>query len=85
MKNLSAREIIKILNSAWLSSSDVQLIACCGKNRALEIKREVKLKMEENGLYCPRNYISSEALLDHLKLDLDFLKNISNIKGANDE
>ena len=48
----------------------------CGRNKALEVKKEIRNKLIKNGYYIPNNNLPMQAVVDILKIDIDRLERI---------
>ena len=68
-KSLNAKEMTEILDKMWASTEDIKRLGCIGKNRALEIKKEIKRKMSEDNMIYPRNYVSMEYVIKYFNID----------------
>ena len=43
----------------------------CGRNKALEVKKDIKDKLLNEGYYIPGNNLPMQAVVDVLKIDID--------------
>lgn len=77
MQKLSTKKMLCVLDNQWATTSDVMLLGACGKNKALEIKREIKAELESKGHYLPYNLVPMEKVIDYLKININYLKKIS--------
>ena len=39
---MSAEDILKIITKQWCNLSDLMKLLCCGRNKALEVKKHIK-------------------------------------------
>ena len=76
---MNANEMLKLISKQWCSLSDLMKILNCGRNKALVVKKQIKDKLIENGYIIPNNNLPMKAVVDILKIDIDYLKTISNI------
>lgn len=51
----------------------------CGRNKALEVKKDIKDKLIKDGYYIPGNSLPMQAVVDILKIDIDKLEIIINL------
>ena len=77
MDKVSAKTILQLLNQNWCSTNDLCLIAHCGKNRALTIKRKIKTELDLQGYYLPNNLIPMYKVIEYLKINIGYLKKVS--------
>lgn len=68
-RSLNAEELIEIMNKLWASTEDIQKIGCIGERKALQIKREIRDKMVDDGLTFPRYLVSMEYVIDYFNID----------------
>jgi len=68
-KSLSAKEMTEIMDKMWASTEDIKRLGCIGKNKALEIKKEIKQMMRDDNLVYPRNLVSMEYVIKYFKID----------------
>ena len=68
-KRLSTKEMSEILDKMQASTENIKRLGCIGKNRALEIKKEIKSQMTEDNMVCPRNLVSMEYVIKYFKID----------------
>ena len=52
----------------------------CGRNKALIVKKAIKDKLIDEGYIVPGNNLPMKAVVDVLKIDINYLKEVSNIK-----
>ena len=55
------------------------LLLGCGRNKALDIKRDIKNKLVSEGYYIPGNNLPMQAVVDALKIDIDRLEKIKSL------
>lgn len=51
----------------------------CGRNKAFEVKKDIKDKLLNEGYYIPGNNLPMQAVVDVLKIDIDKLERILNL------
>lgn len=55
----------------------------CGRNKALEVKKQIKDKLINERYYKPGNNLPMKAVVDVLKIDINYLIKMSNITKNN--
>ena len=76
---MNAEEILKIISKQWCNLSDLMKLLGCGRNKALEVKKDIKNKLISEGYYIPGNDLPMQAVVDVLKIDIDRLERIINL------
>ncbi len=79
MKIISAREMLNIINKPWAGTNEIMQIGCIGKNKALEIKKEIKQNLEQEGYYLPKNLVPMESVTKYFKIDINYLNRITKL------
>lgn len=83
MVKVSANELLSIINNQWAGTNEIMKVGCVGKNQALKIKREIKRQLELNGYYLPKNLVTMESVLNYFKINIHYLKKVSENKKDN--
>ena len=73
---MSAEEIMKIITKQWCNLTDLMKLLGCGRNKALNIKKQIKDKLINEGYLIPGNDLPMQAVADILKIDIDRLEKI---------
>lgn len=73
---MSAEETMKIITKQWCNLTDLMKLLGCGRNKALEIKKQIKDKLINEGYFIPVNDLPMQAVVDVLKIDIDRLEKI---------
>ena len=73
---MSAEETMKIITKQWCNLTDLMKLLGCGRNKALDIKKQIKNKLVNEGYYIPGNDLPMQAVVDVLKIDIDRLEKI---------
>ena len=76
---MSAEETLKLISKQWCSITDLMKLLGCGRNKALEIKKDIKDKLIKDGYYIPGNNLPMQAVVDVLKIDFDRLERLINM------
>lgn len=81
-KGLRAKEILPIIEKMWASTEDIKILGCVGYNKALKIKNEIKIQMQEKGYVIPRNLVDMKFVVDYFKIDIERIKFLASKGGA---
>lgn len=73
---MSAEETMKIITKQWCNLTDLMKLLGCGRNKALDIKKQIKDKLINEGYFIPGNGLPMQAVVDVLKIDIDRLEKI---------
>ena len=68
-KSLTAKETLQIIQRLWATTNDIMQLGCCGKNKALKIKNEIRNKMIDDGYAVPRNMVDMKLVMDYFNID----------------
>ena len=68
-KNISTNEMRELMNQIWASTEDIKRIGCIGKNKALEIKKEIREQMKEDKMVFPRNLVAMQYVIKYFHID----------------
>lgn len=81
IKNISTNEMRELTNQIWASTEDIKKIGCIGKNKALEIKKEIREQMKQDKMIFPRNLVAMEYVIKYFHIDERRLRRGSEIGG----
>ena len=73
---MNAQETLKIITKQWCNLSDLMKLLSCGRNKALDVKKQIKDKLISEGYFIPGNDLPMQAVVDVLKIDIDRLEKI---------
>ena len=76
---MNAEETLKIVSKQWCNLSDLMKLLGCGRNKALEIKKQIKNRLIDDGYIIPSKDLPMKAVLDILKIDIDYLERVSRL------
>ena len=74
---MDAKEVLKILSKQWCSVNDLMKIMCIGRNKALTLRNQIKHKLIEDGYIVPSYNLPMQAVVDILKIDIDYLRKMN--------
>lgn len=70
---MSAEEAMKIITKQWCNLTDLMKLLGCGRNKALDIKKQIKNKLINEGYFIPDNDLPIQAFVYVLKINIDRL------------
>ena len=73
---MNAQETLKIITKQWCNLYDLMKLLGCGRNKALDVKKQIKDKLLSEGYFIPGNDLPMQAVVDVLKIDIDRLEKI---------
>lgn len=76
---MNANELLILISKQWCTLSDLMKLLGCGRNKALEAKKDIKNKLINEGYYIPGNNLPMQAVVDLLKIDINKLEHIVNL------
>lgn len=76
---MSAEETLKLIFKQWCSITDLMKLLDYGRNKALEVKKDIKDKLLNESYYIPKNNLPMQAVIDVIKIDIDKLERIINL------
>ena len=78
MKTMSSSELLKLIDKQWADTNTIMKIGAVGKNKAINIKNQIRNELEENNYYLPPNLIPMESVLKYFKINVNYLIKIAN-------
>ncbi|MBQ8473149.1 MAG: hypothetical protein IJ501_06570 [Bacilli bacterium] len=79
-KKINAKDLLQLLSSQWATTEDVMKIGGVGRDKALDIKNEIKENLEEQGYRMARKLVPMEEVVRYFKININYLKKISGEK-----
>ena len=76
---MSAEETMRIITKQWCNLTDLMKLLGCGRNKALDVKKQIKNKLINEGYFIPGNDLPIQAVVDVLKIDIDRLEKIKKL------
>ena len=70
------KETMKIITKQWCNLTDLMKLIGCGRNKALDVKKQIKNKLIKEGYFIPGNDLPMQAVVDVLKIDIDRLERL---------
>lgn len=76
---MNAEDTLKIITEQWCNLTGLMKLLGCGRNKALDVKKQIKDKLINEGYFISGNDLPMQAVVDVLKIDIDRLEKIINI------
>ena len=76
---MSAEETMRIITKQWCNLTDLMKLLGCGRNKALDVKKQIKNNLINEGYFIPGNDLPMQAVVDVLKIDIDRLEKIKKL------
>lgn len=73
---MSVEKTMEIITKQWCNLTDLMKLLHCGRNKALDVKKQIKNKLIKEGYFIPGNDLPMQAVVDVLKIDIDRLERI---------
>jgi len=73
---MSNIELISILSKQWATASDIQKIASCGRDNAIDIRNKITREITKNGKNLPttkKKLIPMESVIDYFNLNVEHI------------
>ena len=77
---MSYMELFSIISKPWASIKEIRLIANCGRDTAIKIRKEIENKINENGKKLPKSktiVVPMKDVLDYLNLDINYITDMA--------
>lgn len=84
MKQLPAKDILKVISKQWCSSQDFMILSNTGKNTTLKLMKELREQLGQQNYFLPTNLLPMDKVVEHLKLNVAYLEKVSDF-GLNSE
>lgn len=85
MENLTAKDTLKLIAKQWCSSQDFSILSNTGKNTTLKLMRELRKQLEQDNYFLPTNLLPMDRVVEYLRLNITYLKKVSNFEGISME
>lgn len=77
---MTAIETLNLISKQWCSLNDLMKLANVGRNKALAIRNQIKLKLENENYYIPSNALPMQEVVKYLNIDILYLEARSKVK-----
>jgi len=78
MKQLPAKDILKVISKQWCSSQDFMILSNTGKNTTLKLMKSLRVQLEQENYFLPTNLLPMDKVVEYLKLNVSYLEKVSN-------
>ena len=84
---MKAKEILELIASPWCSNQDIMKIANLSASTASKVKRIIEMDFRKKNptKFIPSHCVPTKEVIKYFDLDVEFLKNIANIKVDGDD
>lgn len=75
-EDMSYLELYKIISKPWASIKEIALIANCGRDSAIKIRKVIADEIVKNGKQLPSGktiLVPTKKVIEYLGLDLDYI------------
>lgn len=73
----STNEILEVLKKQWLDTKDIKILASVSLTKAREIRKKITIELENQNYFLPNGLVPNEEVVKYLKLNVKYLKKIS--------
>lgn len=78
-KRINASETLELISQQWASVDDIKMLACVGDNTARNIKKCIESELKD--WLLPYGKVPMSKVVEYLKIDIKFLKKVSDEKN----
>ncbi len=79
---MTAQETLNIISKQWCNLADLMKLAGVGRCTALNIKNNIKKRLEDQNYYVPTKAVPMQEVVKYLKIDIPYLESRINMKGV---
>ena len=76
---MTAKETLVLISKQWCNLYDLMKLAEIGKNKALQLRKEIKLDLLDQGYTLPNNKLPMLEVVKKLKIDINYLKKMDKL------
>lgn len=81
MKKYTAIDQLKAMTSLWADNEAIMVIGGIGKNKAIDIRKEIEQQVKKDGYKLPRQAIvPMEYVIDYFHININYLKKLAKIE-----
>ena len=73
--------MFSVLSKPWANVNDIKLIACCGRDKATEIRNKIIIDIKSHGKNLPvarEKIVPMSKVMEFLNLDIDYITLMAN-------
>lgn len=75
---IGAKDTLTLISKQWCDLNDLMQLAHVGRNNALKIRQNIKQDLLNKGYLLPNNLLPMNEVVDYLKINISYLKKVSN-------
>lgn len=76
---MTAKETLVLISKQWCNLYDLMKLAEIGKNKALQLRKEIKSDLLDQGYTLPNNKLPMLEVVKKLKIDINYLKKMDKL------
>ena len=61
VNNMNAEETLKLITKQWCNLADLMKLLGCGRNKALDVKKQIKDKLIDEGYFISHNIFKIQS------------------------
>ena len=73
---MNYKEVVNIVSKLWLTSDDIMKLCSCGKNSALQIRKNVEQLVLDSGKFIPPSmtkHVPTRLVLEYIGIDENYI------------
>lgn len=71
---MTAEETLNLVAKQWCNLEDIMKLGQLGRNSALKVKKEIKVKLEKQGYLIPKSVVPTKEVVAFLDIDIPYLE-----------
>lgn len=75
---MDANQILNLISKQWCNLDDLILLTGLGKTKAMELKKNIELKLNKEGYLLPKRFLPMNEVVKYLKIDINYLQSLRN-------
>ena len=77
---MSYLELLKLISSPWCSTKEIQLIARCGRDTAIKIRKSIEKDIQKNSKLLPHaktKWVPTQKVLEYIGLEVSYIQEMA--------
>ena len=79
MKSITAKETLDIISKQWCNSQDFSILSNTGKNKALKLMKDLRIRLEKDNYFLPSNVLPMDKVVEYLDLNITYLNQVKKL------
>ena len=79
MKSITAKETLDIISKQWCNSQDFSILSNTGKNKALKLMKDLRIRLEKDNYFLPSNVLPMDKVVEYLDLNISYLNQVKKL------